>query len=53
MELSTEVICQPTVIDMDVEVGRADFAHLELLLLVRGGAKAVQRLFFVTGDEAK
>jgi hypothetical protein len=47
------VICQPTVIVMDAEVGRVDFAHPELLLLVRAGAKVVQCLFFVTGNEAK
>ena len=53
MELSSEVIRQPTVIVVDAKVGGADFAHPELLLLVRAGAKVVKHLFFVTDDEAK
>ena len=41
MELAAKVVCEPPVVVVDAEVGGADLAHAQLLLLVRASRHRV------------
>ena len=49
MELAAKVVGEPPVVVVDAEVGGADLAHAQLLLLVRAGRHGVAVLLLGQG----